>query len=107
MRKKKDVFKVREQLAGFAFFKPFTVVQAVNLKSLLRLGMTAFWHMCTIFLNLGYVKLYPSEAKRRELLNTSVYYRYKAKLNVKATFFQRKGNALSPNFVGRKFTSQH
>ena len=102
MRKKKNVFKVREQLAGFAFFKPFTVVQAVNLKSLLRLGMTAFWYMCTIFSNLGYVKLYHSEAKRRELLNKSVYYCYKAELSVKASFLQRKENALSPSFVGIK-----
>ena len=55
VKKKKDVFKAGAELAGFVFLKPFTVVEAVNLKSLLRLPMAAFWQMRTIFSNLGYM----------------------------------------------------
>ena len=50
--------------------------------------MAAFRPMRTIFSNLGYVKLFPSEAKIRELLNTSVSYLCEAKLSVKETFLQ-------------------
>ena len=42
VKKKKDVFKVGAELAGFVFLKPFTVVEAVNLKSLLCHPMAAF-----------------------------------------------------------------
>ena len=85
MKKKKDVFKVGAQLAGFVFPKPFTVVQAVNLKSLLSLPMTALRRMCTIFSILGYVKLFPFEAKMRELPKILVSYLREAELSVKAT----------------------
>ena len=88
---KKDIFKVGAGLAGFVFFKPFTVVKAVNLKSLLRLPMAAFRQMHTIFSNLGYMKLFPSEAKIRELLNTSVSYLREAELSVKETLLQPSG----------------
>ena len=88
VKKKKDVFKVGAELAGFVFLKSCTVVEAVNLKSLLRLPTVAFQQMCTIFSNLGYVKLFPSETKIRELLNTSVSYLREAKLSVKETLLQ-------------------
>ena len=91
VKKKKDVFKVGAELAGFVFLKPFTVVEAVNLKSLLRLPMAAFRQMRAIFSNLGYVKLFPSETKIRELLNTSVSYLREAELSVKETLLQSSG----------------
>ena len=57
----------------------------------MRLRVRAFRHMCTIFSNLGFVKLYPSEAKMKQLLNTSVSYLREAKLSVKVTFLQSSG----------------
>ena len=73
------------------FLKPFTVVEAVNLKSLLHLPMAAFRRMRTIFSNLGYVKLFPSETKIQELTNTLVSSLCKAEMSVKETFLQSSG----------------
>ena len=42
VKKKKDVYEVGAELAGFVFFRSFTVVEALNLKSLLHLVMKAF-----------------------------------------------------------------
>ena len=47
--------------------------------------------MCTIFSNLEYVKLFPSETKITELLNTSVSCLCKAELSVKETLLQSSG----------------
>ena len=108
VKKQKYVFKVGAELAGFVFLKPFTAVVAVNLKSLLRLPMAAFRRMRTIFSNLGYVKLFPSEAKTRELLNTSASYLCEAELSVKETLLHSSGIEKKmvsiPVFWGRKFT---
>ena len=72
MRKKKSIFTCVAKLAGFVFVKPLTVVEAVDLKNLLHLPVAAFCRMHTIFLNLGYVRLFPSELKMSQLLNTSI-----------------------------------
>ena len=85
------MFSKLKQSLQDVFLKPITVVEAVNLKSLLRLPMAAFWRMRTIFSNLGYVKLFPSETKIRELLNTSVSYLREAELSVKETLLQSSG----------------
>ena len=63
----------------------------MNLKSLLRLPMATFRRMHTIFSNLGYVKLFPSEAKIRKLLNTSASYLCEAKFSAKETLLQSSG----------------
>ena len=67
MRKEKGVFTSWAELAGFVFVKPLNVVQEVDLKNLLRLPMAAFRRMRTIFLNLGYVRLFTSELKMRQV----------------------------------------
>ena len=88
------------------FSKPFTLVQAVNLKSLLRLLIAAFPLISTIFSNVGYVKVFPCKAVMPELLHKSVSYLSEAELGVKPTVLQSSDteeNHLSPSLLGRKF----
>ena len=82
MRKEKGAFTCAAELAAYVFVKPLTAVQAVNLKNLLCLPLTAFCRMRTIFLNLVYIKLFPSELKIRQLLSTSVSHLHRAKMSV-------------------------
>ena len=92
MRKEKDVFTRAVELAGFIFVKPLTVVQAVDLKNLLHLHMAAFRRMRTIFLNLGSVRLFPSESKMRQLFNTSVSHLHEAEVSVESMILQASGS---------------
>ena len=92
MRKEKSIFTGAAELAGFVFVKPLTVVQAVDLKNLLRLPMAAFRRLRTIFLNLGYVRLFPSESKMRQLLNTPVSHLHEAKMSVESMILQASGS---------------
>ena len=92
MRKEKSIFTGAAELAGFVFVKPLTVVQAVDLKNLLRLPMAAFRRLRTIFLNLGYVRLFPSESKMRQLLNTPVSHLHEAEMSVESMILQASGS---------------
>ena len=92
MRKEKGIFTRATELAGFVFVKPLTVVRAVDLKNLLRLPMAAFRRMRTIFLNLGYVRLFPSELKMRQLPNTSVSHLHEAEVSVESMISQTSGS---------------
>ena len=88
---KERCFQCKSRAWRIYFFKPFTTVEVVNLKSLLRFPMATFRRMHTIFSNLGYVKLFPSEAKIRKLLNTSASYLREAKFSAKETLLQSSG----------------
>ena len=90
MRKEKGIFTRATELAGLVFVKPLTVVRAVDLKNLLRLPMTAFRRMRTIFLNLGYVRLFPSEVKMKQLFNTSVSHPHE--VSVESMILQTSGS---------------
>ena len=92
MRKEKGIFTRAAELAGFVFVKPLTIVQAVDLKNLLLLPMVAFRRMRTILLNLGYVRLFPSELKMRQLLNTSVSHLHEAEMSVESMILQASGS---------------
>ena len=92
MRKEKYIFTRATELEGFVFVKPLTIVQAVNLKNLLHLPMAAFCRMHIIFLNLGYARLFPSELKMRQLLNTSVSHLHEAEMSVENMILQASGS---------------
>ena len=92
MGKEKSIFTCAARLPGFVFVKPLTVVQAVDLKNLLHLPMAAFCCMHTTFLNLGYVRLFPSELKMRQLLNTSVSHLPEAEMSVESMILQASGS---------------
>ena len=92
MRKEKSIFTRAAELAGFVFVKPLTVVQAVDLKNLLHLPTAAFRRMHTIFFNLGHVRLFPSELKMRQLLNTSVSHLPEAEMSVESMILQASGS---------------
>ena len=64
IKKKKGGFKKAAEAAGFQFVQKFTVAQAVNTKSLLRLSTSGFRHLRIIFSNIG-LKIFPSEPKMR------------------------------------------
>ena len=90
MRKEKVIFTRATELAGLVFVKPLTVVRAVDLKNLLRLPMAAFRRMSNIFLNLGYVRLFPSELKMKQLLITPVSYLHE--VSVESMILQTSGS---------------
>ena len=92
MGKEKSIFTCAARLPGFVFVKPLTVVQAVDLKNLLHLPMAAFCCMHTTFLNLGYVRLFPSELKMRQLLNTPVSHLHEAEMSVESMILQASGS---------------
>ena len=92
MRKEKVIFTRATELAGLVFVKPLTVVRAVDLKNLLRLPMAAFRRMCTIFLNLGYVRLFRSGLKIRQWLNTSFSHLLEAEMSVERMILQASGS---------------
>ena len=92
MRKEKDVSAVAAELAGFAFVKPLTVAQAIDLKNLLHLLMAAFRCMRTIFLNLDYVRLFHSELKMRQLLTSPVSHLHETEMSVESMILQGSGS---------------
>ena len=54
--------------------------------------MAAFRHICTIFLKLGYVRLFPSELKIRQWLNTSFSHLLEAEMSVERMILQASGS---------------
>ena len=85
VRQEKVVFARSTEPADFVFVKPLTVVQAINLKSLLCLYM-AFFVRCipSFWVGLGYLKPFRSELKMKQLLNTSVTYLHKAEMSAES-----------------------
>lgn len=92
VRQEKVVFARSTEPADFVFVKPLTVVQAINLKSLLCLYMASFCQMYTIFLGLGYLKPFRSELKMKQLLNTSVTYLHEAEMSAESKILQVPGS---------------
>ena len=72
------------ELERIVFVRPVTVVQAVNLKSLLHLLMTPVRLMHVIFLSFGYVRLFPSELKMKQVLNISVSHLHEAEMSAES-----------------------
>ena len=54
--------------------------------------MAAFRHICTIFLKLGYERLFPSELKIRQWLNTSFSHLLEAEMSVERMILQASGS---------------
>ena len=94
IKKKKGVFKKVAEAAGFQFVQKFTVAQAVDTKSLLRLSTLGFWRLRIIFSNIG-LKIFPSEPKMRLYESSSLTHLLQADLAVDKLLLESTGSSMT------------
>ena len=94
IKKKKGGFKKAAEAAGFQFVQKFTVAQAVNTKSLLRLSTSGFRRLRIIFSNIG-LKIFPSEPKMRLYKSSSLTHLQQADRAVDKLLLESTGSSMT------------
>ena len=70
IRRNRSLFQCAAEAAGFCFLKALTVIQAIDLRSVLNLSMSRFCMLRISFSNFGLKHLFPSELKMRKVENS-------------------------------------